>query len=160
MLALTMGEPAGVGGEITLGAWKALRRSGPAFLLIDDPERVRALAARHAPDVAVEAVAAPAAAVDVFPHALPVLPLGRRVHAQPGVADPANADAVLEAIRTAVRLAEAGAVGGIVTNPIHKAVLLQAGFAHPGHTEFLAELSGAQRTVMLLAGPGSVPSPR
>ncbi len=78
----------------------------------------------------------------------------KRVTAEPGVADPANADAVLSAIREAVRLAQAGAVGGIVTNPIHKAVLLEAGFAHPGHTEFLAELAGVERTVMLLAGPG------
>ncbi|ORE95243.1 4-hydroxythreonine-4-phosphate dehydrogenase PdxA [Acuticoccus yangtzensis] len=154
MLALTMGEPAGVGGEITLAAWQELRGTGPAFLLIDDPERVRALAARMGLGVPVETVATPAEAGDVFARALPVLPLGIPVSAEPGVADPANAAAVITAIREAVRLAQAGAVDGIVTNPIHKAVLLEGGFHHPGHTEFLAELAGVERTVMLLAGPG------
>nr|WP_226575167.1 4-hydroxythreonine-4-phosphate dehydrogenase PdxA [Acuticoccus sediminis] len=154
MLALTMGEPAGVGGEITLAAWRMLAASGPAFMLIDDPDRIRALAGRMGSATPIEVVGSPAEAECVFRRALPVLPLGRSVSAEPGVADPANAEAVLGAIRMAVRLAESGEVGGIVTNPIHKAVLLQAGFRHPGHTEFLAELANVERTVMLLAGPG------
>ncbi|WP_420393824.1 4-hydroxythreonine-4-phosphate dehydrogenase PdxA [Acuticoccus sp.] len=150
MLALTMGEPAGIGGEVALGAWHALRATGPAFVLIDDPERVAALADGGA---AVVTVAGVEEAAGVFGEALPVLPLGQRVRARPGATDPANAAAVLASIRTAVRLAATGEAAGIVTNPIHKATLTAAGFAHPGHTEYLAELAGVPRTVMLLAAP-------
>lgn len=153
MLALTMGEPAGIGGEIALTAWHRLRATGPAFMLIDDPDRIARIAEDVGPTTRLAVVADPAAAARAFHHALPVLPVGVPVDAPAGLPDPANAPAVLSSIRTAVRLAQDGAVDGIVTNPIHKAVLQEAGFAHPGHTEFLAELAGVERTVMLLAAP-------
>ncbi len=91
----------------------------------------------------------------MFAERLPVLaatPLS--VTAVPGRPDPANAPAILGSIDAAVRLAQAGEVDGIVTNPIAKSVLKAAGFAHPGHTEFLAALCGQPgREVMMLAGP-------
>src|SRR5690606_1177987 len=91
---------------------------------------------------------------EIFPEALPVLPLGRQVAAEPGRLDPANAEAVLESIRTAVALARSGAAAAVVTNPIHKQVLMESGLRHPGHTEFLAELSESRRApVMTWAGP-------
>lgn len=154
-LALTMGEPAGIGGEIALEAWRRRGAEGLAtFFVIDDPRRLAALAGRLGLAVPIAEIAAPGAAREIFPEALPVLPLARSVAAEPGRLDPANAEAVLESIRTAVSLALDGAAAAVVTNPIHKQVLMEAGFRHPGHTEFLAELSGATRApVMMLACP-------
>ena len=147
-LAVTMGEPAGIGGEITLAAWRRLAGRGPVFLALDDPERLRALGG--AP---IREIAHPTEAVAVFPQALPVLPLGRRVAAELGRPGPAHAAAVIASITQAVTLTRAGATAAVVTNPIHKATLYAAGFGFPGHTEFLAELAGGARPVMLLAGP-------
>ena len=148
-LAVTMGEPAGIGGEITLAAWRRLAGRGPAFLVIDDPQRLRGLAG----DVPVEVISDPADATRVFKDALPILPLGQRVAAVPGRADPRNGAAVIASIARAVSLTRAGATAALVTNPIHKVTLYAAGFGFPGHTEFLAELGGGVRPVMMLAGP-------
>jgi 4-hydroxythreonine-4-phosphate dehydrogenase len=147
-LALTMGEPAGIGGEIALGAWRALRATGPAFVLLDDADRFVGQP--------VGRVSSVEEAAGVFPSALPVLhrPLPRRP--VPGRPDPANAPAVIAAIDEAVALAKVGRVAGVVTNPIQKSALYAVGFAHPGHTEYLAELAGLPGIppVMLLASPG------
>jgi 4-hydroxythreonine-4-phosphate dehydrogenase len=144
-LALTMGDPAGIGPEITAAAWQALRHTGPAFVVLTDP----ALMARHAP-VRI----APDADAAGFQEAIPVLPLPLAAAALPGQPDPANAQAVIASIEQAVRLARSGQLRGVVTNPISKAVLKQAGFAHPGHTEFLAALTGVPGgEVMMLASP-------
>jgi len=146
-LALTMGEPAGIGGEIAVGAWQALHATGPAFLLIDDADRLTG-----AP---VQRINAPEEATAVFPHALPVLHRPLRAPAVPGRLDPRNAPCVIAAIDEAVALAKAGRVAAVVTNPIQKAVLYAAGFAHPGHTEYLAAIAGTGvPPVMLLACPG------
>ncbi len=144
MLALTMGDPSGIGGEITLGAWQALRNAGPAFVLLADPDWIAGIAG----SVPVRRVATVAEAGPVFAEALPVLALpdaaGLAMPPIPGRPDPANAAAITGSIAEAVRLAQvAGLVEGVVTNPISKAVLKQAGFAHPGHTEFLAALTGS-----------------
>ena len=152
-LALTMGEPAGIGGELTLRAWLQSRESPLApFFVIDDPRRLAALAARLGVAVPLAEIDSSAAAATVFGEALPVLPLDRPVRAEPGRLDPANAAAVLDSICRAVALASAGAAAAVVTNPIHKQVLMEAGFRHPGHTEYLAELTRASRApVMMLA---------
>jgi 4-hydroxythreonine-4-phosphate dehydrogenase len=147
-LALTMGEPAGIGAEIAAKAWAALRpAAGPAFFLVGDAGLV--------PGVPVVRVAAPEEAAAAFPRALPVLhrPLPRPP--LPGRPDPALAQAVIGAIEEAVALALAGRAAAVVTNPIQKASLTAAGFPHPGHTEFLGELAGTGRPpVMMLACPG------
>lgn len=146
-LALTMGEPAGIGPEITAAAWAAIRAAGPAFVLLGDPRTIRG--------VPVAEVAAPEQAEAAFPHALPVLPMRLAAAVRPGHPDPVNAPAVIAAIEQAVALARAGRVTGLVTNPIQKAVLTAAGFPHPGHTEFLGALAGTGRPpVMMLACPG------
>jgi 4-hydroxythreonine-4-phosphate dehydrogenase len=147
-LAVTMGEPAGIGGEITLAAWRRLSAHGPAFLVLDDPERLR-----RTGGAPIREIADPAEAAHVFPHALPVLPLGQQVAARPGRPDPATAAAVIASIVRAVALTRAGATAAVVTNPIHKATLYAAGFGFPGHTEFLAELAGGVEPVMMIAGP-------
>ncbi|MBO0711858.1 MAG: 4-hydroxythreonine-4-phosphate dehydrogenase PdxA [Acetobacteraceae bacterium] len=147
-LALTMGDPAGIGGEITVGAWRALRESGVVFVALDDPAR---LAAHGAP---IEVVGTTAAAASVFARAVPVLPIPLANPPRPGAPDPANAPQVVASIARAVSLALSGEASAVVTNPINKQALYAAGFRHPGHTEFLAELTGAGgREVMMLASP-------
>ena len=155
-LAVTMGEPAGIGGEIALKAWAARAAEAlPAFFALDDPARLAALAERTGVAVPVRAIARPADAIAAFAAALPVLPLSRQVAAEPGRPSPATAAAVIEAIETAVRLARSGEAGAVVTNPIQKKPLYDAGFRHPGHTEFLGELAGlAETPIMMLAVEG------
>ena len=143
MIALTMGDPAGIGGELTASAWRALRQGGPAFAAIDDPARFSG--------VPVHAVETLAEAAAVFPDALPVLSQPLAAVAVPGRPDSANAAATIASIERAVRLAQAGEATAVVTNPISKAVLYAAGFPHPGHTEFLGALTGCALPVMMLA---------
>ena len=149
-----MGDPAGIGGELSLRAWVKLRRSVHRFVLLDDPERLRRLAAALQLDIPIREIQAAAEAADGFPSALPVLPI-RLAHApQPGRPDAANAKAVIAAIEQATAMAVRGEVGGVVTNPINKAALYDAGFEYPGHTEFLAALTGAHgKQIMMLASP-------
>ncbi|MHA7872135.1 MAG: 4-hydroxythreonine-4-phosphate dehydrogenase PdxA [Hyphococcus sp.] len=154
-LALTMGDPCGVGGELTLTAWRTLKASGPAFFIIDDPERLSRLGA----DIAV--ISQPQEAATIFANALPVLSINTPVAASPGVSTPHNAQAVIESIDRAVAFTLAGAAGAVVTNPIQKSSLMAAGFSFPGHTEYLEKLTEnapmpARRkrgAVMMLAGP-------
>jgi 4-hydroxythreonine-4-phosphate dehydrogenase len=151
-----MGEPAGIGPEITLAAWRAVRAAGPAFFLIADPSLL--------PGAPVAVIEDPAQAAAAFAEALPVLPLALAAPAVPGRLDPRNAPAVIAAIERAVALAKAGQASGVVTNPIQKSVLTASGFPHPGHTEFLGELAGTVAPegapnrivppVMMLACPG------
>jgi 4-hydroxythreonine-4-phosphate dehydrogenase len=157
-LALTMGEPAGVGPDITLAAWQ--RRAElklPAFYCLADPALLAARA--RALGIAVPiATVSPAEAAETFGRALPVVSLGAPVTAAAGSPDTANAQAVIEAIARAVGDVRSGAASAIVTNPISKKTLYSAGFLHPGHTEFLGTLSAAwtgrsARPVMMLAGP-------
>ena len=154
-LVITIGEPAGVGGEITLKAWAAREREHlPPFFVLDVPERLTRLAAALRLDVPVKAIAAPEEAAAIFPSALPVLPIAMPHAAVPGKPDAANAPAVIEAIRRAAALVQQRRAAAMVTNPIQKETLYAAGFPHPGHTEYLAELAGGVTPVMMLAGPG------
>lgn len=150
-LAITMGEPAGIGGELSLKLWLARRPEARPFFVLDEPTRLVALAHQLNLDVPVTVIAQPADASMVIQTALPVLPVRLRAPVRPGHPDPANAPATLEAIERAVRLTLAGEVAGVVTNPIQKKTLQDAGFLHPGHTEFLAELAGGVPVAMMLA---------
>ena len=150
-----MGEPAGIGGEIALRAW--LRRRDdevPPFYTIDDPERLVGLARQFGWDVPVRAIQRPESALSAFAEALPVLPVGGAPLARPGQPDPGDATLVLRAIDLAVAAARDGHAAAIVTNPINKDALYRAGFRHPGHTEYLAELAGTgAAAVMMLVCP-------
>ncbi len=153
-LALTMGEPAGIGAEIALKAWRD-HRDLPPFFLIDDPQRLSRLQAQLGWTVPVVEIAAPEETNAAFARGLPVLTETLPVPSVPGKPDPRNASAVLSSIRRAVDLTRAGRASAVVTNPINKSVLYDAGFQHPGHTEYLAELAGENITpVMLLEGGG------
>jgi 4-hydroxythreonine-4-phosphate dehydrogenase len=154
-LALTMGDPAGIAGEITLMAWRARREKNlPPFFVLDDPQRLQKLAQDTGLDVPVRAIQSAAEAVAAFPRALPVLPLALPAPVQLGQPSAANAPAVIAAIDRAVALVRRGEAAAVVTNPIHKHSLYAAGFKAPGHTEYLAQLAGPGiRPVMMLACP-------
>ena len=149
-----MGDPAGVGGEITLRAWLARRATGPVFVALDDPDRLTALATSLGLSISIQIITEISKVNEVFPYALPVLPVRLAEPVQPGRSNPANAPAVLRSIEQAAALTLGGELAGVVTNPIHKAALYAAGFRHPGHTEFLAELTGAvTKPIMMLSCP-------
>ncbi|HEY8381075.1 MAG TPA: 4-hydroxythreonine-4-phosphate dehydrogenase PdxA [Microvirga sp.] len=140
-LALTQGDPAGIGPELALRAWLARAEADlPPFGILGDPHQLSALARTLGWTVPIREVS-PEDIGAWYPNALPVLPLSRQVEAIPGRPDPATAPATIEAIERAVALARTGAVAALVTNPIAKHVLYDAGFRHPGHTEFLAALA-------------------
>ena len=156
-LALTSGEPAGIGPDIAIKAW--LRRNElklPAFYVLGD----RDLFARRAKALGLEIKLTDVGAEDalgVFADALPVVATGQAATARPGQPDGTSADAALASIRQAVADVITGRASAVVTNPIAKSVLYQAGFRHPGHTEFLAELAAAggpsPQPVMMLWSP-------
>jgi len=155
-LCLTMGEPAGIGGEIALKAWSLREeRKLPPFFVIDDPGRLLKLAAAIGqPGLPIAEIAEPEEAGAAFAAGLPVLPLAAKVAVVPGCPVVANAAAVIESIERGYALAAEGRAAALVTNPIQKSILYRAGFSHPGHTEFLAALAGGVETVMMLAIEG------
>ncbi|ABS64946.1 4-hydroxythreonine-4-phosphate dehydrogenase [Parvibaculum lavamentivorans DS-1] len=154
-LALSMGEPAGIGPEITLKAWAArAEKSLPIFFVAGDPALYRTASERLGAGAAIREISDPSEAAEVFPGALPVLPVPLHEAATPGQLSGANAAAVLASIDTACDAVTAGKASGLVTNPIHKRVLYDAGFHVPGHTEYLAERTGGAKPVMMLSCPG------
>ncbi len=147
-----MGEPAGIGGEIALKAWRHRAEGLPVFFASDDPARLTALARQLELDVPVREIEQTEEAAGVFASALPVLPQVVPAPVVYGRADPANARAVIASIERAVSLTLTGEAAAVVTNPIQKRSLYEAGFRHPGHTEFLAELAHLRAApVMMLA---------
>jgi 4-hydroxythreonine-4-phosphate dehydrogenase len=155
ILALTMGDPAGIGPELSLRAWLRRRESGlPAFAVLADPALLARMAASQGWSVPIRETEIGQAA-SLFADALPVCPLAAPVDAAPGRPSSGSAGAVIESIETAVRLVRDGQAAAVVTNPIAKHVLYAAGFPHPGHTEFLAALAAesghpAPHPVMML----------
>ena len=154
-LAITMGDPAGIGPELLLKAWRARKAMRlPAFFAVADPSQLSRVAQKLGLEVALE-TATPETAPAIFAQALPIVPLTHETHAVGGQPDAANAPAIIESIERAVAYVAQGAARGVVTNPIAKSVLYAAGFKHPGHTEFLGELAtrhygGDYRAVMML----------
>nr|WP_232792917.1 4-hydroxythreonine-4-phosphate dehydrogenase PdxA [Caulobacter hibisci] len=151
-MALSVGDPAGVGPEIIAKAWGQLRETGPAFMAVGD---LQSLAAAGG-GVKVKAVTGPVEAAKVFADALPVLDTPLQSPVIAGQPSSAHAAQIIRCIETGAGLALSGAVAGLVTAPIAKAPLYEAGFKFPGHTEFLAELTapapyaGARGPVMML----------
>ncbi len=157
-LALTLGEPAGIGPDLTLALWQ--RRAEldlPAFYLLGEIDFLNDRARTLGLEVPL-APATPEEATAVFSHALPVASLGLAVSATPGRPDASSAPAAIASIRRAVADVLEGRAGAVVTNPVAKNVLYRSGFVEPGHTEFLARLAAeasgrAARPVMMLWSP-------
>ena len=157
-LALTLGEPAGIGPDLALAIWRRRAELGvPPFYIVADPEFLERRASRLGLDVKISAVE-PASAATAFRSALPVVPLDVAITAEPGHPDRSSAPAAVASIERAVADVMAGAAAAIVTNPVAKNVLYDWGFAEPGHTEFLAKLvqeatGKSLRPVMMLWSP-------
>jgi 4-hydroxythreonine-4-phosphate dehydrogenase len=157
-LALTLGEPAGIGPDITFAAWqKRAELALPPFYLLADPEFVERRARLLGLRVPVSLVE-PEGATSAFATTLPVVALDETVTAAPGHPDASSAPAAIASIRRAVADVFAGRAHAVVTNPVAKAVLYRTGFAEPGHTEYLARLAQehtgrAAHPVMMLWSP-------
>ncbi|NBB49191.1 4-hydroxythreonine-4-phosphate dehydrogenase PdxA [Rhizobium sp. CRIBSB] len=157
-LALSQGDPAGIGPDIALQAWlRRDERALPAFLYIGDPAVLHVRARQLDLDVPIVETDATHAS-QMFQRALPVLPIATGVDVLAGKPHVSNARGTIAAIETAVSLCVSGDVRAVVTNPIAKSVLYEAGFGFPGHTEFLASLASkatgeTRMPVMMLAGP-------
>jgi len=157
-LALTLGEPAGIGPDLALTVWQ--RRAEfdiPPFYIIAEPDFLGRRADKLGLSIPIERASAANAAA-IFPSALPVAALGLSISASPGKPDASSAPVAIAAIRRAVADVMAGSAAAVVTNPVAKNVLYNSGFAEPGHTEFLARLvqeatGKVLRPVMMLWSP-------
>ncbi|WP_417829446.1 4-hydroxythreonine-4-phosphate dehydrogenase PdxA [Thalassospira sp.] len=148
-IALTIGEPGGIGPELALKAWLRRKKDAlPPFFLIAPLHLLKQAVAENTLDVPLKAISTPQEACSVFNDALPVLEITNPgIEVITGIASSKTASVVIESITKAVHLATTGEAAALVTNPIQKSALYEAGFNHPGHTEFLADL----------AGPGTLP---
>ena len=157
-LALTLGEPAGIGPDLALAVWCRRAELGvPAFYLVADPDFLGRRADRLGLEVPI-AIVTPRTAAATFASALPIVAIDVAVSAEPGRPDRSSAPAAVASIRRAVSDVIAGSAAAIVTNPVAKNVLYNWGFAEPGHTEFLAKLvqeatGKSLRPVMMLWSP-------
>ncbi|MGD9965702.1 MAG: 4-hydroxythreonine-4-phosphate dehydrogenase PdxA [Hyphomonadaceae bacterium] len=156
-LAVSMGDPAGIGLELAARVW-AERAGAPSFFLVGDPDAFeRACARLGAPKPKLHVVDEAAAIGES--DALNVLHVPLAMEETPGEPDPVNADATISAIEQAVAAVRSGAASAVVTLPIAKTVLHTADFGFPGHTEFIAHLTeddpwaATRGPVMMLAGP-------
>ena len=143
-LALTLGEPAGIGPDLSLMLWarrKAL--NVPVFAAVGDRGLLISRAKALGLDVPVRECKIDEAG-KLFETALPVIRAGEPATAQPGKPDRTSAQAVIAAIDRTVELVQAGEAAAVVTNPIAKAVMYEAGFLFPGHTEYLAHLAAGK----------------
>lgn len=158
-LVLSIGDPSGIGPDVAFAAWLGRNElSLPPFALLADPAQLAARARHLGLEIEIEAVPTVAAADGAFSRVLPVLPLRNKLTESVGKPLPENAAGIIEAIERAVELTLEGEASAVVTCPISKKPLYEAGFQHPGHTEFLAELASKHlgrpvTPVMMLAGP-------
>lgn len=158
ILAVSMGEPAGIGPEVIMKAWQERERETiPPFAVFGDIYVLGKRAEMFGLSVPLRSTTLEEA-FDHFPMSLPVIPLDNAMSHNPGTLELANAAGVIEAIDRATRAVQDGKAKAVVTCPIQKSNLYEAGFKHPGHTEFLGalaeEMSGKPASpVMMLAGP-------
>jgi 4-hydroxythreonine-4-phosphate dehydrogenase len=150
-LAVSVGDPAGIGPEIVAAAWAARKAENlPTFFAIGDRRAITAVW-----DGPIETLGTPSDAAAAFDHALPLIQVDDPGEITPGDPNLAGARCALDSLEIAVGLARNGFAGGIVTGPVSKAQLYNIGFNYPGQTEFVAERCGiaAANAVMMLAGP-------
>jgi 4-hydroxythreonine-4-phosphate dehydrogenase len=157
-IALTLGEPAGIGPDLAIAVWRQRAALDlPPFYIAGDPAFLSRRAVLTGPPVPLRVVK-PSDAAGMFASALPVVDIGVAVTAQPGQPDDASAPAAIASIRLAVDHVLGGHAAAVVTNPVAKNVLYRSGFSEPGHTEYLAKLAAEatgrlRRPVMMLWSP-------
>ena len=150
-LAVSLGDPAGIGPEDIAKCWDNRKTFGlPSFVAIGDPRSVAAVW-----DGPIEVVENPRQADDAFDYGLPLIPLNTPSADVPGHPSVAGAHTSLDSLELAVGLARSGSAAAVVTGPVAKEQLYAIGFTHPGQTEFVAERCGISpgNVVMMLAGP-------
>tara|TARA_B100000029_G_scaffold493769_1_gene556660 strand:- start:314 stop:1324 length:1011 start_codon:yes stop_codon:yes gene_type:complete len=152
-LALTLGEPAGIGPEVSLKAWPQCRKSLLPFFAIGPVKHYQSIARRLKIDTPVYGISSPNEAETVFSDGFPVLDIEENVSGDLGKVDMSNSELIVYTIKKAVRLIKSGQASGMVTSPIHKDVLYKTGFKFPGHTEFIANLDECSLPVMMLTSP-------
>ncbi len=158
-LAVSMGDPAGIGLELAARVWAERDSATPPFFLIADPDALERAAVRAKLPKLALVVAEDAAKIGARGDALTILRVPLGMEETPGEPDPVNASATIAAIERGVSVVREGAASALVTLPIAKEVLQRTGFGFPGHTEFIAHLTqgdawnAARGPVMMLAGP-------
>ena len=158
-IVITIGEPAGIGPDVILQSWVQRKQLKP-FYVLGDVELLQERARMMGIKVPVS-IASADNAERIFNDALPVVPLKNQLTNRPGVANSSDGAGVIEAIETAVDHIKSGKARAMVTAPVNKKSLYDAGFSYPGHTEYLASLAegwgsrngGVIQPVMMLAGP-------
>ncbi|MFC5551400.1 4-hydroxythreonine-4-phosphate dehydrogenase PdxA [Massilia aerilata] len=158
-LAVTVGEPAGIGPEIAIRAAWALREQARC-VLVGDAAFLSLTASLIDPAIRLSALSTMALRHSGLPHfgptTIPVIDVPLEAHVAPGRLDAANGRAVLATLDLAIEGCQAGWFDAIVTAPLQKSTINDAGIAFSGHTEYLAEKTGTSRVVMMLAGsPGA-----
>ncbi len=158
-LAVTMGEPAGIGPDLAIIAWANRKALGlPPFYVRADASLYAERAHTLGLNIRIEQVS-PEEASGRFSKALPVVQTGPELADRPGEEQPETAQTVVSSIEACVEDVRNGLAPGVVTNPINKAALYRTGFSYPGHTEFLGALAGKywpgerNKPVMMIAGP-------
>ncbi len=150
-LAIALGDPSGIGPEVTAKAWVAREiQRLPAFFAVGDARSIEAV--WRGP---IARISDPSEAPGVFATALPVIDVEDAGSIRPGEPDSEGARCAIASLEMAVGLARTGAAGGLITGPVSKVCLYDIGFTHPGQTEFVAERCGISpsNAVMMLAGP-------
>ena len=151
VLAVSLGDPAGIGPEIVAKSWEQRDLLGvPPFFAVGDCEAIEAIWPGP-----IETITSPDQASDCFAHALPLIRVGGGYTIRPGAPDLDGARHALDALEIAVGLTRSGAASGLVTGPVSKSQLYTIGFTHPGQTEFVAERCGvsSDMVAMMLVGP-------
>jgi 4-hydroxythreonine-4-phosphate dehydrogenase len=151
LLAVSLGDPAGIGPEVVAKAWDSRRTLDlPPFVAVGDPRSLSQVW-----DGPVAILSNPAEAIDAFEHGLPLLAVPAAASGLPGQPTTAGAHCSLDSLELAVGLARSGTCAGVVTGPVAKHQLYAIGFNHPGQTEFVAERCGVSsgNVAMMLAGP-------
>ena len=154
-LALSLGDPAGVGPELACAAWMERRSAGLSpFFVIGSISVLAGAAQARGLTVPLLAIESPAGAAECFADVLPVLDIAGLDYA-PGAPSKAGAELALQSLEITTGLVRGGAAAALVTSPVAKAQLAKVGFTHPGQTEYVAERCGvsARNAVMMLAGP-------
>ncbi|QIK79797.1 4-hydroxythreonine-4-phosphate dehydrogenase PdxA [Sphingomonas piscis] len=150
-LAISLGDPAGIGPEVIAKCWDNRGRFElPPFVAIGDPRSVEKVW-----DGPIAIITDPQHAADVFDTGLPLLALPSAEDVLPGHPSVAGAHCSLDALELAVGLARSSSAAAVVTGPVAKEQLYAIGFSHPGQTEFVAERCGvaSANVAMMLAGP-------